>query len=134
MSISVWTMQMGRRWQAKAEDIHVLDITVKSGVRMFAPDWNSVLSYKNHEIGELEYANRYNHRMLRSQQTNPEAWDKILTAHPRVALACYCRPGAFCHRHLFRTLMKDYLTAKNVEVIDMGELVPPPPPPMESSE
>lgn len=124
MPVQIWTMQMARRHQAKAEDIHLLDITVMTGIGAFAPDKRALWRYKYNEIDSIEYTRLYIERMQWSQKEFPEVWDK-LDQHERVAVACYCRAGDFCHRHLFVPLMENTIKAKGGESVYMGELLPP---------
>lgn len=124
----IWTMQMARWRLAKMQDIQILDITAKSGVDAFAPNYHDVMRYKYNEIDEIEYTRIYNERMAASKVQRPKDWEG-LKKHERVALACYCRPDHFCHRHLFAPMMKEYLEAQGLTVSMEGELMPPAPAP-----
>lgn len=120
--VDIWTIQLAQwRW-AKANDIHVLDITAKSGVQVFAPDFGNVMAYKRGEMSKEDYAAIYRERMAYMKEKYPLHW-WTLKRYPKVALACYCRAGVFCHRHLFRDIMKDYLEQHDIKVVLRGELL-----------
>ena len=127
-AIHIWTVQVPRHRMVRRMGIHFLDITAKSGVQAFAPEFRQVMRYKNGEINELEYTRLYDDRMEYSLVNYPEMWAK-LKEHRKVALACYCAPNTFCHRRLFSTMMKNYLQGQGLQVVEEGELIPPPPPP-----
>lgn len=96
-----------------------------SGQRAFAPDFGDVKAYKRGELSEQEYSRIYLQRMRQSLQENPNAWHK-LREYRQVALACYCKPGAFCHRHLFADMMKSYLEKNGIKAHIEGEITPEP--------
>lgn len=128
MNVEIWTMQMGTRHYAAREGIHLLDITVKTGIKAFAPEWRSLWRYKYNEIDATEYTRLYLERMMYTQEKLPEAWN-ALDQHERVGVACYCPSGDFCHRHLFVPLMENRLRALGHEGKYMGELKRPTPTP-----
>ena len=84
----------------------VLDVTVKSGDKVFAPTWKMVKGYLNSSMTEEEYTNLYHGMMRDSFVKNSARWKQICQ-YEKVALACYCKPGDFCHRHL----LKQYVAA-----------------------
>lgn len=103
----IWTVSMSN---SKKMDpaIHLLDTTAKSGVKAFAPNWNDVMRYKDGVVSDEQYTDLYLRKMAESKLTKREDWKRLLAYHD-VAVACYCRPGKFCHRHLFVPLMQRYL-------------------------
>ena len=123
--IKIWTVQLCWHRYAKSQDIHVLNITAATGIQAFAPDYRALWRYKYNEINDIEYTRLYIERMQHSLKSFPEEWDK-LGQHERVAVACYCTAGKFCHRHLFVPLMENKLEALGLECEYMGELAPPP--------
>lgn len=123
-TIHIWTVQISNHRVAKQEGIHLLDITAKSGIPQFAPEYRQVMRYKYKEIGEVEYTQLYEERMRYSLKTYPKVWE-MLKDHPRVALACYCTPGNFCHRRLFADMMAKYLESEGYRAKKEGELLPP---------
>lgn len=112
---------MGQWRLAKERGIFLLDITAKSGVKAFAPDYATVMQYKREEVSEDAYTKLYLERMADSRQRYPIRWS-CLEHREELALACYCKAGVFCHRHLFKTLMQQYLEEKGHSVLQMGEL------------
>lgn len=119
----VWTIQIARWRLAQQLDIPLLDITAKSGVPAFAPDWESLMAYKRGEVGPAEYAERYYHKVIPTVSQYPHQWERFLHK-PRLALACYCKSGDFCHRHLFASLLVTYLQQQGRQVNFLGELTP----------
>ena len=119
--IHIWTIQIAQWRTAKARNIFFLDITAKTGHKAFAPHFRDVMAYKNHILSEEEYTKLYLDRMYTSQDTNWKAWGSLKN-HPQIAFGCYCKAGAFCHRHLFTDLATSYLEAAGFEVVQEGEL------------
>jgi uncharacterized protein YeaO (DUF488 family) len=109
--MDVWTGNIGRYTGSDA-----LDITVKSGDRVFAPTWDMVMSFKEGRISEVLYAEMYRDLMVTSHRMHRARWDSVL-AMQEVTLLCYCRPGAFCHRRL----LAGFLAKLGAQ--DMGERV-----------
>jgi uncharacterized protein YeaO (DUF488 family) len=76
-----------------------LDITIKTGSRIFAPTWEMVLKLKSLEMSQEEYTEKYGKMMESSYAKYTHAWEELLDREA-VVLVCYCRPGNFCHRIL----------------------------------
>jgi len=99
---------------------NVIDITVKSGIRMFAPTWDMVMGHKDGNMSEAEYTSIYHNMMKRSYVNNKASWEALLLtlSTKPIALACFCRPDNFCHRNL----LKGYLlkVAKKMEIVAVG--------------
>jgi hypothetical protein len=120
--IELWTIQMGQWRLAKAAGIHLLDSTAKSGVEAFAPLMHNVMAYKSGQLSEEQYTALYLEKMAQSKIINSRTW-AFLDHYPKLAIACYCPAGVFCHRHLFKKLAIEHLTNQNITVIDRGELI-----------
>ena len=120
-TIHVWTIQMGKWRVAKEKDIHLLDTTAKSGIYAFAPDFGVVMAYKAGQVSEVQYTDIYYARMRKSYRENRDKWD-MLKEYPRLAVACYCKPGVFCHRHLFVDIIGKIFEADKVTMVLEGEL------------
>lgn len=104
------------QWRlVKQMGITLLDITVKTGCRAFSPRYEDLMQYKNGTMSKEEYTRIYLARMLKSRDLFPDIWS-TLKEHSNVALACYCGPNDFCHRHLFKDLMKLYLNEAGITV------------------
>lgn len=120
-TISIYTAQMSQWRLLKKMGVTLLDVTIKTGVKAFAPRWEDLMAYKNKEMGEEEYTRIYLARMKKSKQLFPEAWN-ALKDNPSIGVMCYCKPNQFCHRHLFKQLAKDYLEEEGITVELKGEV------------
>jgi hypothetical protein len=126
--VTLYTVQLSKWRLVRELGITLLDVTAKSGNPAFAPLFDNVMAYKRGELSEEEYLERYLMRMRQSRRKFPEEWEKLKTLSDKIAVACYCRDGAFCHRHPFRDLLSDYLKDAQFEVKHAGELrsaIPP---------
>lgn len=104
-----YTIQMSK---ARKLDIPLLDVTVKSGRKEFAPTWSLVWGIKNGTLTEEKYTESYYSLMRSSYKQNRKVWDEVL-AQDELLVACYCRADKFCHRYLladiFQELGAEYL-------------------------
>jgi len=119
--VQVWTIQIAKWRVAKQRDIFFLDTTAKSGMAAFAPDFSDVMRYKRGEMDEEEYTRIYIERMEQSKIRYPLRWESLVK-RPRIAFACYCKPGQFCHRHLFLDIVEKHFAPLGYEITRMGEL------------
>lgn len=119
--LDAWTMQLGKWRVAKAYAIPVLDITIKTGLGAFAPNYTSLLQYKRGELAPEPYSWLYLERMQTSFDIRRAMWDRLTTKR-KLALACYCKAGEFCHRHLFLRMMTTYVQTQGMTVHYHGEL------------
>ena len=113
-------------FRSKERGIEVVDITVRSGDRVFAPSWEMVRSVKNVEpkqmaAAEIAYREDYRKLMLASYRENQAEWLALLNK-PKIALACYCPVGKFCHRHLLVDFLKAVARKHNIPIVLHGEL------------
>lgn len=99
--------------------IPLIDSTVKSGAGPLAPDWSMVMAYKNGRLPADAYQDLYLRRLDFMWFHCPAYFDWLLT-HPQIAFGCYCRPGAFCHRHLLTQFLATHVP--HAEVVE--ELLP----------
>lgn len=97
--MEAWTIQMAKWRLLKDTDIEFIDTTVKSGNRVFAPSWEIVSDYKSGKITEQEYSVVYRDMVRQSYRQNQSEWLNLILK-PKVAIACYCQAGCFCHRHI----------------------------------
>lgn len=116
--MKLWTTQLANWRNAKGE---LIDITVKSGLKEFAPDWTLLREYKNGTIGMAEYKTRYTAKMRGSWHTNTELWLDFINKD-EVTIACYCTSGEFCHRLLLRDLLEKVCASQGIEFEYCGEL------------
>lgn len=119
--IEVWTVQLAQYRLAREQDIELIDTTVKSGYNFLAPRWDMVMRHKHGEITDADYTAEFLPLMIASQAEVPEQWDWLL-GHSRIALGCYCRAGAFCHRHLLVDVLEARAKRKGITFVYHGEL------------
>lgn len=115
-----YTIQLSKwRWAA-IFGIEVLDTTVKSGDKTFAPTWDMVNAVKSSEITEEQYTELYTELMRKGYKDNKERWLEVLKKD-RVAFACYCPKDTFCHRHLLVDILGKCAAHHNIEFERGGE-------------
>lgn len=117
----IWTARIHQHRKVRAAGIHFFDITVKSGDRDFAPTWDNLMEYKRGNMDMEEYTLRY---LGKIQNLSESVWEKI-KEHKRVAYACYCAPGQFCHRHIFVNEAIHRLCKQGFLIERMGEFEEP---------
>jgi uncharacterized protein YeaO (DUF488 family) len=117
--MEIGTMQLGREAIAWEYGLKIYDITVKSGLKEFAPEWGMVLNLKAGNLSPHGYTLQYLKRMQESQVNHPDQWKQLLS-EDRIALACYCPKGCFCHRDLLLEIIKEKVSEDGGEVIDLG--------------
>ena len=104
-------------------DVKVIDTTVMTGNLAFAPSWDMVHGVKSGSLSEENYTTRYQAMMKESQISFKKEWDNLMQ-YKKIALACYCRANVFCHRHLLKDLIIQYLDKDDYEIHDAGEYEP----------
>jgi uncharacterized protein YeaO (DUF488 family) len=117
----IWTIQIGAWRLARDNGIALIDVTVKSGINSFAPTWENLRAYKAGLMSKEEYTRQYYDKVISSSDYNLDEWRK-LADNRLMALACYCKAGDYCHRHLFAPLVITYLQSLGKRVIFHGEL------------
>jgi len=120
--MKVYTVQLAKWRLVKAKEIPLLDATLRSGNRCFAPTPKLLGDYKAGRISDEEYTAEYYSLMRTSYRVNKAAWDKLLSMDT-VAIACYCKPGAFCHRHLLREMIEKACQAEGMPFEYKGEII-----------
>lgn len=85
-----------------------LDITVKSGDKVFAPTWDMVMGHKRGKYTDEQYTKMYREMMGASYTRQPKHWKSMFAKDTTVVLCCYCRPGAFCHRHILKDILLEH--------------------------
>jgi uncharacterized protein YeaO (DUF488 family) len=120
--MKIYTIQLAQWRLAKKLGIRLLDTTVKSGCFEVAPSWDMVSGSKNGTLSPEAYTTLYDRVIERSQVKYPEFWAALLD-HSEIALACYCRPGVFCHRHLLAKHLRKYAESNGVSCEPAGELI-----------
>ena len=114
------TIQIAKMRQAIKEGYEVIDTTVKSGDKRLAPTWDMVMGHKEGKVSDEEYTNRYEEIIKKSQEEHPEFW-KELCRKEKIIIACYCKAGVFCHRHLLTKYIKEYCKENRIVFSYVGE-------------
>tara|TARA_Y100000310_G_scaffold316583_1_gene368493 strand:- start:29 stop:466 length:438 start_codon:yes stop_codon:yes gene_type:complete len=114
----IYTAQLSKAKQLNISN--VIDITVKSGHKIFAPTWDMVNGVKNKTLSSDEYTKMYYDMMRLSYKENITEWELILNKDDKIPiiLGCYCKYNTFCHR----LLLKDILLKCYPKSYYMGEV------------
>lgn len=109
LTIALKTVQVSQ-WRKVKEPDRYYDITIKSGVRAFAPTWKMLMAHKAKEMDDETYRFLYIKLMLERILHNPEFYRKLIlevlessvttTVPPAIVMACYCKAHGFCHRYI----------------------------------
>lgn len=119
--MKLFTVQLAKHRQVAALGVKLIDTTVKSGRFYLAPTWDMVLGYKRGELSVDEYTRKYTeHMQLQYRLYRPE-WEEVI-ALPEFAIACYCAPGVFCHRHLLKNIFEKICTNRSLPFQYAGEI------------
>lgn len=120
-----YTAAVYHRKAVAERNIVLVDTTVKSGNKAFAPSWDIVQAHKqsDHSIeADTAYLDVYVPMMRFSYRENLSQW-LALFEPPEVALGCYCKPGAFCHRHVLVDMLEAVAKKHNLPFSRGGEIV-----------
>lgn len=118
--MELYTIQMSQWRRCAPLGIHFLDTTFKKETAFSPTKW-MVHSYKYGSMSQDEYTARYNAILDRTQETDPKEWEQLFE-HDKVAIACMCRAGVFCHRHLCVTKIQAYAVERGLDCVYMGEI------------
>lgn len=116
--MKVYTCQMSKWREAARLGIHFLDITVKSGDSPFAPTWDFLMEYKK-DLDEDKYIKKFTILMRKSYAGNKSRWLEVCNMEA-VVLACYCKAGKFCHRHLVVDMLEKVCNNEGID-FERGE-------------
>lgn len=117
----LWTIQMGQWRLAQQKNIPLVNTTVMSGLSWLAPTWDMVKGHKLGIYSDAEYTSRFIPMMTLSEKDHRDKWLELINAE-EVAIACYCKAGAFCHRMLLVEILRVFCEREGVEFTYMGEL------------
>lgn len=121
--LEIYTTQIAKHRTISKMGLYLLDSTVKSGLKhLFAPTWDMVISHKNGTISDSEYTIKYKAMMTASVKANTEEWLTYLRKD-NVVIACYCKAGYFCHRHLLLECFVMVCKHLNIPYELKGEIV-----------
>lgn len=84
----------------------IVDVTVKSGIKAFAPTWDIVMGVKQGKITQQQYTERYLNLMRRSYKANPVEWSMLVESTIPFLIGCYCNPDDFCHRFILADILQ----------------------------
>ena len=119
--MELFTIQLSQWRIAKQLAIPLLDTTVKTGEKTFSPTWNLVTRIKAGAIDENAYRAEYFDIMRQSYVKNTLRWHEVVTMD-KVAIACYCPPNCFCHRHLLKEIFEKVCMRQGLPFLYSGEL------------
>lgn len=119
--MTLYTVQISQWRVAKERGIEMVDTTVKSGLKFFAPKWEMVQRHKDGDLSDAEYTIRYLKMMEASETEVPHYWAEV-ASRGTIAIACYCQNGRFCHRYLLVEILRDYCKRHGIEFEYLGEL------------
>jgi uncharacterized protein YeaO (DUF488 family) len=108
--IMLLTTQMAKA-RSLPPETKIIDITIKSSQppwNVFAPTWAMVNAYKSGELSKEDYTEQYIKLMRLRYKANKDTFHQLIqmAKHESVALACYCPPGEFCHRHILKDILQ----------------------------
>ena len=118
--MKIYTAHIRDYKKAETLGITFVDITVKSGDKMFAPTWDFLMEYKN-DHDEEKYISKFIPLMRRSYSENKQHWLDFLSQE-EVAIACYCGKGGFCHRYLLVDIFEKICIYEGIELVRGGDL------------
>lgn len=121
--MKLYTVAMSQWRKAKAQDIALYDITVKSGNKLYAPADAVLWAYKRGEVSDEEYTRLYREKLAQGFVERPDDFEAFLHQSGPLAVACYCRAGTFCHRHLFITFMQTVAEDNEIPFEYLGEIL-----------
>lgn len=121
-----YTISLSQHHKAKALGVILVDVTVKSGDQRFAPHADVLWAYKREEVSDEEYTRRYREKLENLFQRDPGAFEellsKVVSGTPH-AIACYCRAGKFCHRHILREFLEEIADDNEIVFRYLGEIL-----------
>lgn len=120
ISMKIYTAQMSGWRKAEKLGIPFVDVTVKSGNKMFAPTWDFLMEYKNDQ-DEEKYISKFIPLMRKNYSENKQYWLDFLSQE-EVVIACYWRTGKFFHRHLLVDIFEKICKYEGIEFERGGEL------------
>lgn len=123
--MDVFTTQLAQWRTVVGLGVEVVNITAKSGLQIFAPTIELVNASKYRGMEPTEYRQHYLQLMNWSYRNERVRWEEFLMYHQnnRIALACYCGAGEFCHRHLLVPLLGKVAAHYNIPFQYHGEIV-----------
>jgi uncharacterized protein YeaO (DUF488 family) len=106
---------------AKAEGIPLIDTTFAAQPPYLSPTREIVMNYKGDRITEAEYTTHFISILAQRQIDYPVQWTAFLQME-EVCVACYCKAGKFCHRHLLIEIIRKRCELDGIPFEHMGEI------------
>lgn len=118
--LEVWTGRIcdWRYWDNT--DVLFVDTSLKSGEKEFAPTPELLWPYKQGIVSKDEYEQVFLNLTRKRFQRNPDPWYWLIHQQ-KICLACYCKEGEFCHRHLLKEMIRKLCKREGIQFIDRGE-------------
>ncbi len=118
--MKIYTAQMSGWRKAEKLGIPLVDVTIKTGDKMFAPTWDFLMEYKSDQ-DEDKYINKFTPLMRKNYLNNKRYWLDFLS-QDEVVIACYCKAGKFCHRYLLVDIFEKVCKHEGIPFELGGEL------------
>lgn len=118
-----YTIAIPQWRKAKAQEIELFDITVKSGDQRFAPYPDVLWAYKRGEVTDEQYTEVYRDKLRKQLLSTPEVFEELLEGTTDKAVACYCTAGKFCHRHIYIEVMAEIAEDNGIVFEYCGEIL-----------
>lgn len=118
---TVYTCQIAQRRYAVGIAV---DITVKSATGLgiaLMPTWDIVMGVKRGNITHDGYTERYLELLRYRYNAERHLFDELLQIN-QLTLMCYCKPGAFCHRHIAVNVLERIAVARKIPFERGGEI------------
>lgn len=96
--MQLWTIQLARHRLLKGTDIELVNITLASGMAVFAPTPELLGNYKRGRVDDDGYRRVFRRLCWERMSTHAADWDALVDMD-KVAIACYCPADKFCHRY-----------------------------------
>jgi hypothetical protein len=87
---------------------------VEGKIKCLVPRWEDVKAFKEHQISEAEFINRYRDHIKRNWQAVKQ-WMDSLGPADELYLCCWEQEG-FCHRYLVSKLLQKFRPDLEVRV------------------
>lgn len=118
----IYTSFLGNHKAIRMAKLKLVDITVKSGNKAFAPTWDLLKRYKDGEVDDKQYRKEYMELMKISMKENRQEWIDLLQDKEDICLCCYCGRGKFCHRHLLVEILDNISGTHGLNFKFCGEM------------
>lgn len=108
----------GKHLNAYAISVYPPNWYEGKSLSFLAPDLQTVLAYKHHNLSQKEYIIQYLKHITRHGQTAQDLYDKIPDG---AILLCYESPSDFCHRFIFSKWIFNTLNIEIPEILNERE-------------